>query len=159
MSPKRFYFVVLILMLFAIGQVKASDKLYNFVVWVSSGEQIKFALTENPKVSHDGTNLVVTTTATSVNYNATNVAKFTIEELSGVENVEQNQTEIVNNGNAIYLSGFEMNTMVIISDMSGKIVYSGNTDENGTLSVDLSAYGTGIYVVSANSINCKIIKK
>ncbi|MBR6638762.1 MAG: T9SS type A sorting domain-containing protein [Muribaculaceae bacterium] len=159
MSFKRFYFVVLTFVLFAIGQVNASDKLYNFVVWASSGEQIKFALTENPKVSHDGVNLVVTTTETSVSYNAANVTKFTIEELSGVDKVEQNQAEIVNNGNAIYLSGFDMNAVVVISDISGKNVYSGNTDENGELTIDLSAYAAGIYVVSTNSINCKFIKK
>ena len=162
MGLRKNYFLVLSFMLLGIGSVKASADLYNFVVWTSGGEQVKYSLTENPKVSHNGTSLVVTTSATSVQYDVVDVERFTIEESSPTTKLGgavQNETEIVRKGNVLYLSGFDVNIKVLVSDMSGKCVYMGNTDENGTMSVDLSEYETGVYVVSTNSINCKIIKK
>ena len=158
MNFNKYYFVALFFMLFAIGQIQASEKLYDFVVWLSSGEQVNYSVSENPKVSHDGTNLVVTTSSTSVTYDVANVSKFTIGENTGVEDIAQNSTGIVKKGDTLYLSGFEVNASVVISDISGKCVYTANTDEDGCLSIDLSDYPAGIYVVSANRFSCKIIK-
>lgn len=158
MDLKKYCFVALFFMLFTIGQIHASEKLYDFVVCLSSGEQVNYSVAENPKVSHDGTNLVVTTSSTSVTYDVANVSKFTIEENTGIEDIAQNSTGIVKKGDTLYLSGFDVNAPVVISDISGKCVYSANTDENGCLSIDLSDYTTGIYVVSANRFSCKIIK-
>jgi hypothetical protein len=95
MNFKKYYFVALFFMLFAIGQIQASEKLYDFVVWLSSGEQVNYSVSENPKVSHDGTNLVVTRSSTSVTYDVANVSKFTIGENTGVEDIAQNSTGIV----------------------------------------------------------------
>lgn len=159
MQVKKVIFLMLFFILFAISKVMASGNLYDFVVWQISGEKVKYSLTENPKVSHNGTNLVVTTTSASIMYDVANIVKFTIEESSGVEEVTENQTEIVVKSNVLYLSGFAMNIKVVISDITGKFVYTGCTDENGTLSIDFSEYGAGVYVVSSNSVNCKIIKK
>ena len=44
MNFKKYYFVALFFMLFAIGQIQASEKLYDFVVWLSSGEQVNYSV-------------------------------------------------------------------------------------------------------------------
>ena len=135
---------------------------YWLVVWLDSGGRISYPLTERPKVTHSGAVLTVSTTGTTVEYTKPEVHKFTLSDtdLGGVESsVADSAGELSRFGDTVELSGFAAGTSVSIYSVSGQRVISGRTLEDGTLTLDLSHLGSGIYLVTTGSITHKIIKR
>ena len=135
---------------------------YWFVVWTGSGGRISYPLTERPKVTHSGETLTVTTTATAVEYPKQAVSKFTLSdtEIGGVERISADRAgELSRKGNTMELSGFAAGSTVNVFNTGGQRLISECTLEDGTLSLDLSPLGSGIYIISTGSITHKIIKR
>ncbi len=135
---------------------------YWFVVWTGTGGRISYPLAERPKVTHSGETLTVTTTATTVEYPKQAVSKFTLSdtEIGGVERISADRAgELSRKGNTVELSGFAAGTTVNVFNVSGLRVISGCVSADGTLSLDLSPLGKGIYIISTGSITHKIIKR
>lgn len=83
---KKTSLVVLLMFMSAIA-INATEVAYRLLVWMDSGAKSAYALSTKPKVTYDGTCLVVSTTAATVEYPAEDVWKFTLDkiEISGIE--------------------------------------------------------------------------
>lgn len=135
---------------------------HQFVVWLDSGGQISYSLTERPKVTHSGETFIVSTTSVTVEYAKSEVHKFTLTDMkhSGIESVVSiDAGKLSRRGDTVELSGFRAGTSVSVFTIGGQAVISGCVGSNGTLTLDLSHFGNGIYLVTTGSITHKIIKR
>lgn len=134
---------------------------YCFVVWTKRGEQISIPLIEKPKIINSGDNLIMNTTTTTVEYPKTEVGKFTLnlQEPGGIDAGEMSDCEIIHNGNIVILSGLRAGSEVKVFTIGGYAVLTGCVGDDGSLALDLSPLGQGIYIVSTENITCKIIKR
>lgn len=164
--------LLLILSLLAVqgivGSVKAAEgeKTYSFVVWTHSGSSFSYALEHKPVVTYENGEIVVTTTGDeSATYIAAEVAKFTLSEeavsddATSVENVALPQGVMKNKGNVLTFSSFEPGTRVQIYSVNGMLIVNEPIGADGNLEICVSEYPSGIYVVKAKGITCKIVKK
>lgn len=142
----------------------ASETGYVFVVWTQSGEQISYPLAERPVVTQTNESLVVTTTATTVEYPKTGVRKFTLksgaEDSDGIETIVGDKSGmLMQRGNTVCMSGFRAGSDVRVFTVSGQNVSVGHIGNDGTLMLDLSQLAAGVYIISTESITYKIIKR
>lgn len=150
-----------------VSDVKAADgeKTYSFVVWTHAGSTFSYALDVKPVVTYENEEIVVTTTTASAVYQVAEVAKFTLSEESvnddatSVVDLEQSHGVMKNKGNVLMFSSFEPGTRVQVYSINGLQIANELVGPNGNLEVCLSEYPSGIYVVKAKGITCKIVKK
>ena len=137
---------------------------YRFVVWTGSGGRISYPLSERPNVAHSDGIITVSTTTAAVEYPRTDVSKFTLAYEDGgtvrAENIPAvDKGDFTRHGDTVELSGFDAGTAVSVFTVDGQTVISNSVREDGTLTLDLSHLGSGIYLVTTGSITHKIIKR
>lgn len=134
---------------------------YYFVVWTHSGETFNYPLSERPKVSQTTSSLVLTTTETIVDFSKEDVWKFTIspQEQVGIENTTCVNAMVTQHGNSVYLSNCKVDSKVNIYSSNGILYSRHKVSKDGTLTIDLDILNKGVYIISTESINYKIIKK
>lgn len=144
-----------------LSSVVALAQGYDFVVWTKSGEQISFPLSEKPKVTHNGANFIVSSDATLIEYPTADLKKFTLvaQDPGSVDAVEVSEVNLVQRDNTLILSGFRLNSVVNIYSDNGQLLLSKTINDSYPVTVDLSSLSKGIYIVSTESITCKIIKQ
>lgn len=134
---------------------------YDFVVWANSGEQICFPLSEKPKVTHNGDKFIVSSEVTSIEYSVADLKKFTLatQDPGAVEIVELPESNLLQRDNELILKGFKVGSAVKIYSVNGQLLLTKLIDDSAFVTIDLSPLSKGIYIVSTESITCKIIKQ
>lgn len=124
---------------------------------------MSFPLSENPKVTHSDANLIVSTTTTTIEYAKTEVSKFTLkineQETTSINNIKTPDSSIKQNGNLIFMSGFSTGSTVRVFTINGQAVLTDHICNDGTLTLNLSPFTGGIYIISTESITYKFIKR
>lgn len=132
------------------------------VIQKSDGSRVTFQFSESPKLKHQNDVITLTTISSEIQYQTQNVAKVFIEdsEHSGVYSAltaEQGKMEII--GDAVLLHGFMPSEGVEILSVDGKILKSLKVQDNGELSIPLSAFPKGIIIIKSKHQSIKVIKK
>ncbi|MBQ7180358.1 MAG: Ig-like domain-containing protein [Bacteroidaceae bacterium] len=146
-------------------RVTVPEPHHCFYVWLRSGAVHKFELEEKPQVTFGQEHFTLTSAKTTVTYDAANVLRFTLQDAA----VEDIPTDIIEpetpRTNASYQSG-ELTIQsekpfaaVRIYDVSGRIVETLQTNAQGSLTVSLSSYSTGIYIIKSEQTTLKIQKR
>lgn len=161
--------LLLILSLFAIqgiaGGVKAAadKKTYTFIVWTHDGGQVAFNLEDKPVVTYDSEEgkILVTSNNAEEYWTAAEVAKFTLSDeiVTSIAEVEEAQGVMKNKGNVLMFSSFEPGSRVQVYSVNGMLIVNEPIGADGNLELCVSDYPSGIYVVKAKGITCKIVKK
>lgn len=141
--------------------VAADDIPDAFIVWTASGGKVSFPLKEHPTLTFNDTEIILTTTKTSVEYDKTDVVKFTLGNNTGtsVSSMLHDDTRIMRKDDVILLEHFSPFAPIRIYSISGYVVYNGKMSAEGSMSLSVSDYPSGTYILRAEKSTYKIIKK
>lgn len=139
------------------GQVTS----FAFVVTATDGARVFYPLSTQPKLSHNGTNLVMTTNDATVEYAADAVAKFTLEEVTGpITGITDSaaDADVSRRGNLFIFSGLKGASPVEVFDLQGRLLKSVAADESGNASLDISAMPKGVLIIRSSSASLKVMR-
>ena len=155
MNKKRL--LLLLLLLSSATSLLAQTAL---VVHQKSGEVVYFSFSEQPKATYSGTNLVLTTTKTTVEYPIANLLKFTFGDMAdGIEDVTDAKADVKIDNDAIIITGTKVSADVSVFNVSGVKVCTKKADADGNAAISTSNLPNGVYVVKSNNVTFKFIKK
>ena len=150
----RYIFSILIILGAVISTNAQSNALHlNF----KNGTIQTIYLHEQPVITIEGTDLKITTGKTTVNYqiNLLKNYKFLTEE-SGIENVSGQQIKYTRNGDIIIVNGDDKEMDVSITSVAGYVM---DTRNGKSISIDISKYPAGVYILTVDGTTTKIVKQ
>ena len=137
----------------------AEENVTCMVLTLTDGTVNRFALTDTPKVTYEGENLVVSTGDEQFTTAFSGISQITFEQVStGIsEMVGESQKPVFTPGQARF-EGLKNHATVSIYTVDGKMLSSVRANEEGTVSIDLSTLPQGIYVLRTPNQSYKIKK-
>jgi len=153
---KKMILSVVGLLLMGAATAVASNTL---VLHLASGQTQRFVLIdEQPTISFNGENVIVTTSTSELTYAMTDVKFFNYEtETTGVEVAKAEGMKI--DGDRIIYDGLPTGSKVQVFDVSGHLCGSATADESGHAVVSITKFSAGVYMVNANNVSTKFTKK
>lgn len=134
----------------------------RILLWLASGEQVAYNLSDRPKVVRDGGDVHLVTNTAEIVYAAEEVRKITFDdETSGIGRAADGQTS----GQAIFaegqmtLTGFRPGEPVRVFDAAGRLSSCHVVGSDGSLTVGLGALGKGVHIVKTQRQTFKFVKK
>lgn len=140
----------------------SAETSYALLVNTTGGNSIEYDFEYLPIVTFEGDEMIISDDrgAGSARYAMEDVVNMTIKSAtSGVDEVaEAGRIKVRTEGSVMSVHGLEGAAKVNVFDASGKLVASAVADPSGVASFDISALGTGIYVVSMPEHSFKFIR-
>lgn len=155
----KFFFTMLLI---AANSTTACGQAQQYlVVWQKSGEKVYFDLTERPRTTFEGSNLVITTTTLTVSYPLEQVLRYTYElPPSGINNVNLSKlVRISHRDNVLYLENLKPGTRIQLFTADGKMIATQQADGTQTITISLAQRPAGVYIVKANDVTYKMMKQ
>ena len=136
----------------------------TLVVLTKNGTKTEFVLKDKPMVKFEGKNLRVTSIRADVTFALSDVLRFTYvnNDPSGINDLtidDDNETELSYRDGSLVLSQLKKGAFVGIYTTDGKLVRQIKAQHQGTYRISLAALPKGIYIVKADTINYKIMKR
>ena len=131
------------------------------VVETAAGQQIKYLLTEKPRIVQSDATVTFTTTTTTLELKTSEVAKvYVTMSTTGVLNTtKETLGKMEQVGDMLVLTGYEPHESVSLFTTDGKILQRQRTDDQGYLAISLGQLQTGIYIIKTKQQSIKFIKK
>lgn len=134
----------------------------NFLVIETKDHvQTTYMLAEKPEVRFEGTNLRVVSAKADVTYQLTDILRFTYEKRSvtGVSELQSAPATVDYEDGELVISGIKAGAAVGVYSLDGKLVRQLTAQHAGTYRLSLSALPRGVYVVKADNVTYKIMKR
>ena len=128
-------------------------------VYQLDGQKALFAFADQPEVTYTATDLVLTTTKTSVQYPISQLKKIQFEMADmpeGIDEVEADQRFSFRDG-SIVIEGGEPNSLVNIYSVSGALTAQYRLDGNGDAVIPMQGLSGNAYIFANGSITFKFI--
>lgn len=143
---------------YAVSQVEA------VVLYTKDGKKAIYSLNERPKVEYSDDCVVLSTSSTLVEYSLANLHKIVFEDEYIDARIDESALEekkgnIHLEGDFAVLSGLDVKDIVTIYTLTGLKLQSYPVDGDGAVYVPLSSLTHGTYIIKANSIIFKLMKK
>lgn len=143
---------------YAVSQVEA------VVLYTKDGKKAIYSLAERPKVEYSDDCVVLSTSSTLVEYSLVNFHKLVFEDEYIDARIDESALEekkgnIHLEGDFVVLSGLDVKDIVTIYTLTGLKLQSYPVIGGGTVYVPLSSLPHGTYIIKANSIIFKLMKK
>ena len=147
------------------------DVIDEFTLWytLDIGGTVGYKLSEKPQVRLLGEETTVTSSRGVATFETFNIWKFTLTASSsdpvGIKEtlapVQPDAQPSINRegGDALVFSGCRPGESVRVYTAGGRLVSQYRIDEDGNLTLSLSSWKQGLYIVKAGSANIKIMKK
>ena len=140
---------LLLLMLLAGSYITMqADQVQALIVQLKNGSQTAFFLKDKPQVKFDGTNLKVTSTVGDTSFALSDVLRFTY--------AKKDPTGI---GDVLVISQLKANGDVSVYALDGKLLRQLKASHAGTYRLNLSELPAGLYLVKADNVTYKIVKR
>lgn len=135
----------------------------TLVVLTKDGAKTEFLLGDNPKVLFKGKDLRITSAKADVTYALADILRFTyvntnptgINELAEMDD----PTEVSYQDGTLVLSQLKEGAVVGVYSLDGKLVQQLRAGHRGTFRLNLSMLPKGVYIVKADTITYKIMKR
>lgn len=152
---------LLLLLLLLMGSTTPLLAQTALIVHQKSGEVVYYSFSEQPKVTYLGTNLVITTSKTKVEYPLANLLKFSFGDMANSVGAvaSESKTEVRLDNGAIAVTGAKPSSVLAIYNTNGMLINSHIVDENGNAYIFISNLTKGIYIIKSDNITFKFIKK
>lgn len=151
-------FLLFTMLLAAVLHLSAVEQ--NVVaVYQLDGQKALFAFADQPEVTYTTTDLVLTTTKTSVQYPISQLKKLQFERADmpeGIDEVEADQRFSFRDG-SIVIEGGEPNSLVNIYSVSGALIAQYRLDGNGDAVISTQGLSSQVYIFANGSITFKFI--
>lgn len=128
-----------------------------------TGEVVTFAFSEKPIATFEGSNIVIATGDSKVEYAFDNVKKFTFEDVdtpTGIDDVTVGKVkaDVKVEPGQVTVSGAQAGSMVSVYGINGMLQGNYPVDDNGYVSFSTSHLGQGVYVIKGSNVSVKFIK-
>lgn len=136
-----------------------------FTIWLKDGQQMDIKLDKNIKVSYEGDKFIIKSEEMNVEYEASDVKMYTLENdgtvETGIETVrpKDRQGTMSFDGNTIRLMGFTPHSILRIYALGGQTEGVYRIDADGNLTLYTDDLNKGIHIIKTESITYKIITK
>ncbi|MBO7067810.1 MAG: hypothetical protein J6W52_03905 [Bacteroidaceae bacterium] len=160
---KRTYFYLLLLIFNAQFSMFSELRAQNAVaIYQVDGQVATFAFEEKPVVTYRGSELVLTTTQTCVQYPIYKLKKmeFTVDwdDPDAIEKVKETDTQFSFRGGQLTVGRGKSGSYVYLYNLKGIKVAQYTLDENGCASIPMQALPQDIYIVKTTGFTFKFRK-
>ena len=143
---------LLLLMLLAGSYITMqADQVQTLIVQLKNGSQTAFFLKDKPQVKFEGTNLKVTSTVGDTSFALSDVLRFTY--------AKKDPTGVNFQGDVLVISQLKANGDVSVYALDGKLLRQLKASHAGTYRLNLSELPAGLYLVKADNVTYKIVKR
>lgn len=131
------------------------------VVWAKNNTKVAYALDEKPRISFTDTTLVISVEDVEVSYPLDDMLRFTYGEDpgTGVLDLQTEEQKFYFDGTVLLFPSLNAGTTVSLYTLGGTLVFTKAVSTNGEYACPLSNLSQGVYVVNANGVTYKILKK
>ena len=150
--------------LYLASSAYAVSQVETVVLYTQDGKKAIYSLDERPKVEYSDDCVVLSTSSALVEYSLDNLHKLVFEgghidtKIDGLV-FEEKKENILLEEDLLILSGLDVKDIVIIYTLTGLKQQSYPVVGNGTVYVPLSSLPCGTYIIKANSMTFKFLKK
>ncbi len=140
----------------------SESRIYSLVAWTKDGEQIAFPFEDEPRITIEDTQFVVSSLKLTMEYAITDIERFTLlegDEATGMESVRAEsllQTEWQRDH--LSVSGMAAQSVVRVMTVGGSMVKQMRADAYGRVSLSMTDLPKGIYLVQTPTKTFKIRK-
>ncbi len=136
----------------------------RFFVWLRNGVVHGYDLEDNPLVTLGETVFTLTTTKLTMEYQATDILRFTLQDEAIVDQVpavplHKALDNVQFREGMLFLCNGTPDSAVRIYDTAGRLVRATKADAEGNLSLSLASFRTGIYIIKTEKTTIKIQKR
>ncbi len=138
------------------------DRVYTVLtVYTKDGAHHEFQLFDRPQVTFEQGNLHIRTKKDEVSFALGDVSYYNFEKgyFDAIEDAEAPTEGMIVQDNEVTISNLPEGSFVSVYSLDGKKMASAIVPATGICSVSLRAFPTGVYVVKANDITYKILKR
>lgn len=137
-----------------------AESINALMLHLASGKQVVCMLDEQPIVTFEGDELVLTTHMNVVRYQATDVIRFTYTAVdhAGIAEARISVTSFSFDGDVLRANSLAPKSDVTVYTTEGTLVASSKTDKSGNVSLSLPRQAGVVYVVKTSVANFKITK-
>ena len=150
------------LLLFAlIGGAWAQDDLTQYlVVWQKDGQKVRFELSQEPRTTFNHGQLIIkSNNKDSVTYQISDIRRYTYEGISTeIAAAAPRDLTFAQTPDGTELRNVAVGTVVRLYDATGKLL-DFKTSDGSPIRFSLSSRPAGVYIVSLNDRNFKIMKR
>lgn len=148
--------IILLLAIFGFSTANSQ----TLVIWQKDGSKVYYSLDEQPKTTFTTEDLVITTNDATINYPLSNIQRYTYESGSlGINDIKTQGIAISHHGEDIIVTGLPIGKSISIYSIDGKLLLSRQSDGSNRQTLSLSALPTGVYIIKAETINYKFMKR
>lgn len=136
------------------------SKAQTLIIWQKDGSKVSYNLDEQPKTTFTSEELVITTATSIISYPLAKIQRYTYEgaQLS-VRDVKSQGISISHDGDLIIVKGLASGKNVTVYSMDGVQLLSKLSDGTEQLTLSLSSLPLGAYVIKADEITYKFLKR
>ena len=157
MKTGRVFLLLFLLHSFALGMIAQNA----VEIYQVDGKVSTFAFSEKPVVTYSGSDLVMTTTKTTVQYPIYLLKKISfdveLDDADVVKDVKADE-QFSFHGGTITVLGGEPNSQVYIFNIQGMKAGQYKLDDQGNATIPVSGLVTGIYVLKTKRFSFKFRK-
>lgn len=155
-SKTIFTIIILLLALFNSKPLYAQ----RLVIWQKDGSKVSYNLDEQPKTTFTTEDLVITTTTITINYPLAKIQRYTYEGGSlSIRDVKADGISISYEGDNIIVKGLTMGKSVVVYSVDGKQLVAKRSDGSDRLILSLAKLPAGVYMIKADEITYKFLKR
>ena len=146
------------LILFSVATMATEQNVV--AIYPLQGEAALFAFADQPELTYTATDLVLTTTQTSVQYPISNLRKVAFEQADipeGIDDIEVTKQFTFRDGQII-IEGGTPNALVNIYTIQGALVSQYRLDSDGNAAISTTGYSGAAYILTTGSITFKFMQ-
>lgn len=139
----------------------ADEPISRLVVWAKNGTKTYFDLAENPKTTFEDNDLVITCESMTISYPLDQVLRYTYESVSAdIDNISLKKiVRISQRNDTLIMENLKQGTIVSLHTVDGKLVKAHTTGNSRSVAISLSDCPSGVYIVKANDVTYKMMKR
>lgn len=146
------------LILFSVATMATEQNVV--AIYPLQGEVAVFAFADQPEVTYTATDLVLTTTRTSVQYPISNLRKVAFERADMPESIDEIEVtkQFTFRDGQIIIEGGTPNALVNIYTIQGALVSQYRLDGDGNAAIPTTGLNGAAYILTTGSITFKFMQ-
>ncbi len=138
------------------GEVKSA-----LVIWTKDGNKVVYALAEKPKITFSDKEILLMTPDINVSFPLSNLNRFTFlnSDEVAITNIINDDPVINMDKDQLVFQSLKENSIVAIWSLNGTEILRKTVHKTGCYSFYIGNLPNGVYIVSLNGLNYKLIKK
>ena len=153
---KKLLTLIALMLVFSNSIIRAQ----RLVIWQKDGSKVSYNLDEQPRTTFTTDDLVITTTTTTINYPLTKIQRYTYEGGTlSVRDVKPDGISISHDGDLVIVKGLATGKTVAVHRVDGVQLLVKRSDGSDRLTLSLEKLSAGVYVIKADEITYKLLKR